>query len=504
MVNDAAGRFADVVETHSGVVFFLGDRAYKLKKPVEFGFLDFRRREVREAICHREVELNRRLAPDVYLGVIDVRDAAGAALDHLIVMRRLPPGRSLAALVRAGAPVDDDVRQVARVMAAFHARAASSPAIDAASGPEVLEARWEANAREMAPFAGDVLDPEVLEAVTPMARRYLAGRAPLFATRVAAGRARDGHGDLQAEDIFCLEDGPRVLDCIEFDDRLRWGDTVGDVAFLAMDLERLGRPDLASSLVGWYQEFSGDTWPASLLHHHIAYRAEVRAKVACLRWVQGDEASADAARTLLAMTRAHLDGGRVRLVIVGGLPATGKSTLSAGLGRALNAVVIRSDEVRKRLAGLDTATPAPAPVGEGLYAEAPTAATYAGLLAGARRLLAQGESVVLDASWHDPVWRDEARALAAEAFADLDELQCVAPRAVLEHRLLTRSALGHDPSDATVAVVQAMANTNTPWPTAMVIDAEPPADQVLEHALARLQGRHEAPGGGWPGASCGL
>ncbi len=482
-----------VAETHSAMVFFVGDRAYKLKKPVAFGFLDFRRREVRELMCHREVELNRRLAPDVYVGVADIMGPEGLLCDHLVVMRRMPAARRLATLVSDGSPVDDELHRLAHLMAAFHAGAATSAEIDEAAGRDAVASRWEKNAVEMAPFVGPVLDPAVGGRVIGLARRYLAGRAPLLADRIAQGRARDGQGDLQAEDIFCLDDGPRVLDCIEFDDRLRWGDVLADVAFLAMDLERLGRPDLARLFLDAYREFTADTWPASLAHHHIAYRAQVRSKVACLRWEQGDGASAEEARQLLALAAQHLHAGRVRMVVVGGLPGTGKSTLAAGLGDALGAVVIRSDEVRKQLAGLDPTTPAAAAFGQGLYRPELTSATYDEVLDRARSCLVHGESVVLDASWHDPSWRDRARRLAADAVADLDELRCVAPPEVIDARTGSRAARGRDASDATATISRAFAETEVPWPSAMTIDTTPPPQAVQRAALDRLGGHTLSP-----------
>jgi hypothetical protein len=163
---------------------------------------------------------------------------------------------------------------------------------------------------------------EVLE-VDALAARYLAGRRLLFDRRITECRALDGHGDLLADDIFLLDDGPRVLDCVEFDDRLRWGDALADVAFLAMDMERLARQDLAERFLAAYREHAGDTWPASLAHHHIAYRAQVRAKVGAIRAAQGDDPAVAEARRLLALSRRHLEAGAVRLVLVGGYPALG-------------------------------------------------------------------------------------------------------------------------------------------------------------------------------------
>jgi aminoglycoside phosphotransferase family enzyme/predicted kinase len=494
---DGPGAQPAVAETHSGVVFLVGDRAYKLKKPLDLGFLDYRRREAREAACHREVHLNRRLAPDVYLGVADVLGPDGRPCDHLVVMRRLPADRRLATLITAGQPVSDDLRALARLLAAFHSRAATSERIEAAASRDALAARWEANASEMTRFVGPLLDRATADDVITLARRYLAGRGSLFASRMSAGRARDGHGDLLADDIFCLNDGPRVLDCLEFDDALRWDDVLADVAFLAMDLERLGRADLAGQFLAAYREFAADTWPDSLAHHHIAYRAQVRAKVAALAWEQADEGSAGQARAaqearqLLGLAAAHLAAGRIRLVVVGGLPGTGKSTLAARLGDALGAAVLRSDVIRKQLAGWDARTPAPAPFGQGLYSPEMTKATYGELLRQARAVLGAGQSVVADASWLDPAWRETARGLAAEVSADLTEVRCDLPIEMIVARVDARAAAGNDLSDATADLVRRLAASQQPWPSALAVDTTPPPAMVVEKVRRAL--RESAP-----------
>jgi aminoglycoside phosphotransferase family enzyme/predicted kinase len=482
---------AAVAETHSGVVFFYGDRAYKLKKPVDLGFLDFRTRESRQAACHREVELNRRLAPDVYLGVADVTGPDGEPCEHLVVMRRLPAGRRLSVLATSGQPGGPELRRLAHLLAAFHAGAATSPGIAAAAGRDALAGRWEANAAQMAPFTGPVFDPAVAERVITLARRYLAGRQPLFAARVAAGRARDGHGDLLADDIFLLNEGPRVLDCLDFDERLRWDDVLADVAFLAMDLERLGRPDLAREFLASYREFAGDNWPDSLAHHHIAYRAQVRAKVTAVAADQAGQGTPQreehihAARRLLDLAARHLEAGRVRLILIGGLPGTGKSTLAARLAAALCAVLLRTDELRKQLAGLDPATRATAGFGQGLYAPEMTGATYAELLRRATAALANGESVIADASWNDPAWREAARTVADETCADLAQLRCVLPLDLITRRITGRAAAG-DASDATIEVVRRLAASLEPWPAATEVDTTPPAAQVADTVLRIL------------------
>jgi aminoglycoside phosphotransferase family enzyme/predicted kinase len=475
-----------VAETHSAVVFFVGDRAYKLKKPVDLGFLDFRTREAREADCHHEVELNRRLSPDVYLGVADVHGPDGTVCDHLVVMRRMPQDRRLSSLVARGVPVDDELWDLAHLLAAFHSRAEHSPAADLAAGVEALAGRWADNTAVLREHAGRFVEGDDVERAQTLADRYLAGRRPLFDARTADGRAVDGHGDLMADDIFCLDDGPRVLDCIEFAEAFRLGDTLADAAFLAMDLERLGHPELASRFLAAYREHAGDSWPVSLAHHHIAYRAHVRAKVAAIRTAQGVKAAGDEARNLLALALRHLDAARVRLIVVGGLPGTGKSTLAAGLGDRLGATVLRSDEIRKELAGLAPTTPADAPFGEGIYTPAGTERTYDTLLDRATVALGLGESVVLDASWTHEPWRAAARAIAERTRSELVELRCSAPTAVAAKRMHRRQAAHNDPSDATPAIAATMAASMPPWPTATTIDTSGAPDTSLSCAVRAL------------------
>jgi aminoglycoside phosphotransferase family enzyme/predicted kinase len=478
----------EVAETHTAAVVFFGDRAYKVKKPVVLDFLDFGTVERRRAVCEREVALNRRLAPDVYLGVGELREPGGEAPEPLVVMRRLPDDRRLSTLVRDGAPVDEHLRRLARLLSAFHNSPETAPTIPGAGGIEDLRRNWIANEEQLRPFAGSLLEPGVVDEVGRLALRYLDGRAPLLEARAAAGLVRDGHGDLLADDIFCLDDGPRVLDCIEFDDRLRHGDVLADVAFLAMDLERLGAHREAARFLRWYEEFSGHHHPPSLADHHIAYRAQVRAKVSCLRSSQGDAGAAALARRLLALSLDHLERSRVRLVLVGGLPGTGKSTVARGLAEAPGWLVLSSDEVRKELAGLDVTSPAPAAFRHGLYAPEHTDATYGELVRRAGAALAMGTSVVLDASWSDRRWRERAGAVAEATASDAVALLCQVPPEVSARRLVRRRAAGPSSSDADAAIARAMAAQADPWPEAMELRTDGSPDEVLEAARRAIGG----------------
>ena len=451
---DATVRLA---ETHISILIFTGERVYKIHKPVRFEFLDFRDRADRAADCHREVELNRRLSPDVYLGVADlVMD--GEPVEHIVVMRALPNERQLEYLLCSGGVIETRLDSVAATLSAFHATAARSAEISASASPSALEHKWEENFEEVTRLVNTRLDPSVETEVRGLVARWLSTHRALLETRIADGQICDGHGDLQASDIFCLDDGVRILDCLEFSDTLRWDDVCADVAFLAMDLERLGRPDAARMFVRAYERHSGARLPPSLLHLHIALRAYVRAKVACLRSEQSGVAP-DSAHDLQVLALKHLRSARSALVLVGGLPGTGKSTLAAGLADETGWVVVRSDEVRQQR-----------PLEPDRYAPEAVAAVYDELLRTARKHLEEGESVILDASWVSAEQRARAAQVAQETASELLAICCMCEKVVGADRIRRRLTRGDDVSEATVTVRDAMAMRMDPWPSATVID----------------------------------
>ncbi len=481
-----------VVETHISVLVFMGDRVYKLRKPVHFDFLDFTDRATREADCRREVELNRRLAPDVYLGVADIV-MDGEPIDHMVVMRALPDDRRLATLVRSGADVERCLADIAALLAAFHAGAERSPAIAASATPAAQRAHWDANFEETARFVGTVLDPVVDRKVRSLAAGWLHRHGAMLDARIAAGRVCDGHGDLQAEDVFCLDDGVRILDCIEFSDQLRYGDVCADVAFLTMDLERLGFPEAAERFVEHYESQGSGRLPPLLLHYYIASRAYVRAKVACLQWEQGVTTSEETARGLHALALRHLRLARQALVLVGGLPGSGKSTLAIGLAAETGWALLRSDDIRRELQppGEDSAAPCPAEPGTGRYGPDAVGAVYAELVRRARLYLERGEAVILDASWIDASQRAAAARVAADTRSEFMALCCICDDAVAVSRIAQRRNRGGDASEATAEVRTAMAARADAWPpSAIVIDtSDGSAADALAAALRGLDER---------------
>jgi aminoglycoside phosphotransferase family enzyme/predicted kinase len=482
--------YVAVRETHTSVVLLVGDRAYKVKKPVALPFLDLSTREARVADCLHEVELNRRIAPDVYLGVDELRPIegdTGDAGEPVVVMRRMPDSRRLGAMVQDAGQADAARRcalDAARQVAAFHA---ALPPIEGYDLVGTLTALWDEGRDQTRVFEGAVLDAAALDEAHALAREYLGGRERMLGERERRGLVRDGHGDLLTEDIFCLDDGARILDCLEFDERLRVGDVLMDIAFLAMDLALHGAPDLARLVVDRYRELTAESHPASLEHHYVAYRAWVRAKVECLRAEGGDPDATARSRHALALCVRELRVGRVRLVLVGGLPGTGKSTLAQRLVEldAREWVLLSSDEVRKELAGVSATTSRAAGFGEGVYDRSHTDAVYAELLRRAGAALSSGLCVVVDASWTEGNRRLEAAAIARENGAVLSEVRCVAPEAVCLDRVVDRAA-GPHVSDATPDVHRRLAAITDPWPSALDVDTAGPLDAAVDTVLRTL------------------
>lgn len=482
----------DLAETHISVLVFWGDRAYKAAKPLAFAFIDQSTPPIRRQALNRELVLNRRLAPDVYLRVLDVRDSEGELVDAVLEMRRMPSDRRLSTLLAGGdRRGHEGLEDVARQLAAFHEQASVAEDPERLAGQRALRSMWESNLSGLEPFGGRLVPRSILTGVSRLADSYIEGRGPLFERRIEHGLIRDGHGDVLADDIFVLDDGPRILDCLAFDDDLRTTDVLADVAFLVMDLQRLGHLSWSVQFLRWYQQFSGELHPASLAHFYVAHRALVRAKVACLSAVEpGDEHTTEA-NALLAICERHLQRATPRLVLVGGEPGTGKSTLAQGLSDELGWSVLRSDVERKELAGLSSRDDASAPMGEGIYRPDMTAATYDVLLSKAAMLLSMGESVILDASWQSRIERDRARNLATGAHAELAELRCEAPAQVTGERLLERELRPDGASDATLEVAMSMHETFDSWPEAEPIRTDKDLRAEIHEAI-------DVVGGRWP------
>jgi uncharacterized protein len=279
-----------VRQTHISWLFFTERFVYKVKKPVDFGFLDFTTLEARKFFCGEEARLNRRLAPEVYLGVVEVKahtghirlGGPGKTIDYAVQMRRLPEDRMLPTLLAEGRVTVGTMRQLARLIAEFHARAETGGAIDQAGTVATILANWRENFEQTRPYLAFPLPEAAYGKIRDRVLAFCRAAEQLFCQRIAEGRIRDGHGDLRAEHI-CLTEPIAIFDCIEFNRRFRHGDVAADVAFLAMDLDERGYPDLSQAFVDAYIEDSGDHGLFSVLDFYKCYRAFVRAKVECFR-----------------------------------------------------------------------------------------------------------------------------------------------------------------------------------------------------------------------------
>ncbi len=476
----------ELIETNLAYVFLTPERAYKILKAVELPFLDLRDPSVRRRVIAREFELNSGFSPSVYLGVASLADGSDDP-EMALIMRRLTSDHELHRVV-ASAP--HELRRVARRIAALHANAEPLHGHDAtpASAP-ALRRHWQDNLDVIRRHGDVVASASEVDRVEELAARFIDGREQLFADREAAGWVRAGHGDLRCEHVFVEPDDIALIDCLAFADDFRVADVLNDIAFLAMDLHRLCGADAARTLMNDWLDFTNERHPSSLAHFFVAYRAHVRAKVECLRHEAGVVGAAEAARSYHRLALHHLEVAQPRLILVGGGPGSGKSTLSQGLARRLGAVWIRSDEVRKDLAGIGHDDHAWAEPGEGIDAPEMTAQVHDELRRQATLLLHAGESVVVDATWSSADARSAMRACAARAAAELDELCCVLPASVARERIARRSASIYNPSDATPALVDHMAARFDPWPESRDIDTNQAIADSLSDAVDAVLGR---------------
>ncbi|MBP7149691.1 MAG: AAA family ATPase [Acidobacteria bacterium] len=469
----AADGPVEVVQTHISAVFLSGTRAFKLKKPVDFGFLDFSTRERRAHFCREELRLNRRLSPDTYLGLCPVwwrgdDVEVGPPVENpppcdelLVAMERLPADRMMDRLLERDAVEPVSVERLARLVAAFHTRAGAGEDVARFGTRENAGRHALDNFDQTARFRGELFDAGRHARMRSRTAGFLETRERLFAGRIQQGRIRDGHGDLHSPNICLPADGRIVVyDCIEFSPAYRCIDVASEVAFLEMDLEFRGRPDLGRLFVQTYNAVAEDPTLESMLPFYRSYRAMVRAKISALTSAAEEVApavrarAAENARALFDLADQYTLGMTPpRLVVLAGPTGVGKSSIARELQRRAGLCPLETDRIRKRLAGLDPDQPAPASFSKGIYTPAMTQATYRALGREALDRLQRGESALAVGTFLAREQREIVRDVAAKARTPLLFVRLSAPEAVIVERLTSRPA---GMSDADVEVYRSM------------------------------------------------
>lgn len=460
---EAAG--FELIETHISWVFLGGTDVFKVKRPVDLGFLDFTTLERRRQACDAEVLLNRRLAPDVYIDVVPIAmdDAGvhriggtGTVVEWAVHMRRLAAERRADELLQAGFLEPSHIDALASHIALFHAGARCDREVSRHGDVDTIRRNVKENFDQTRSSIRDYLSDEQVQEIEAWQLDTLSDEER-FAARVTGNRVRDGHGDLRLEHVyFGTDESITIVDCIEFNERFRYADVCADVAFLSMDLAWHGRVDLAERFLARYARESSDFGLYSVVNFYESYRAFVRGKVASL--LANDEAASPSTRA-----RARLEARRYfmlalaherpplvppRVVAVGGMIASGKSKVATAIGTILSAPVLSSDRTRKQLEGCDPTASMQGEAWSGAYSPQATQLVYAELLRLADVVVCSGRPVVFDASFRTAAMREAVRHLAEQHGVPFLFVECNAPRDLIVERLTRREGLAAHESDA--------------------------------------------------------
>lgn len=450
-----------VVQTHISVVFIAGELVYKIKKPVDLGFLDFTTLEKRKYFCHQEVRLNSRFSEGIYLGVAAIHGGPsginlkgeGTEIEAAVLMRHIPYERLFIGMLHNNEVTPELLDRLADRLAYFHSHAAGGPQITSFGSNHVIYQNLKENFEQTIAFIGRTIDAQTHEAVSTLALEFLEKHQSLFQERMARGFIRDCHGDLHLEHVVILDE-IMLYDCIEFNDRFRYCDTAADLAFLLMDLDFIGYPAFADRIAVRYAERSGDREILRLLGFYKSYRAFVRGKVEGFILDEAEvseserQSARETAKKYFALSLAYLKPPRPPLlVITTGLMGTGKSYLASRLGQRLGIRPLRSDVIRKEIQGLSPLARRFERYGTGIYSAEATEQTYEALFERAAKALQGGESVIVDASFGRFGHRERARALAHKAGARFRLVECKAPQAVIRRRMEERVIKEDEPSD---------------------------------------------------------
>jgi len=480
-------------QTHISYVFIVDDVVYKLKKPLDFGFLDYSTLEKRKHFCEEEVRLNRRLCEDTYLGVEPVAssggkialNAQGEVLDYAVKMRRLPEERMMSQLVERDNIVPSMLDALAERIAGFHMSSEQSNEINQLGGLETVAANWRENFEQTEGYVGRTITRSQLDDIRAFVEGVVTGDEALFIERVEGGRVRDCHGDMRTDAVCFEDDQVSIYDCIEFNERFRYSDVAADIAFLAMDLEFRGRRDLSDEILGRYLSYTLDSTLPLLLRFYKCYRAYVRGKVDGFQLDQPEiseaqkaHVTADARRYFeLAESYASQSTPQALIVTIG-VTGSGKSHLANALAAHIGAVILSSDVTRKQLLGIEPTERHHESFESGIYDPDVTKRTYEALIDNARSWLQRGKPVILDATFLLHSQRRLALLLASESGAAFLAVECDADEQTVWERLSTRQGDKRVVSDGRWEIYQTQQERREP-----VEELPPGTHAVVDTAL---------------------
>ncbi len=442
------------LETHISHLFLAGDFVYKVKKPVDLGFLDFTDFEKRRHYCEEEVRLNRRLTSGVYLDVREIKhdgeryalNGRGETAECAVVMKRLPEEAALNNILSENRLDEKFVEDLARSLVRFYEEAETSEAIDEFGSVQMIQKNCRENFAQLEDHAGKRIDAEIFRFIRSASEAFIHRNRDLFRRRISEKKIRDCHGDLRTEHVYHFE-GVQIIDCIEFNHRFRFQDIAADLAFLVMDIDFRGRLGVALRLLRKYVHETGDRDLMTLIDFYKCYRAMVRLKVNCLQMADMENQK-NKKPALEAETKRYLELGyryavkMMRPVVraVCGMIASGKSAIAKELSDTFAVRCVRSDVIRKSLFDIPSRQTADAEFGQGLYSEEVTALVYARMLREAQEEVENGRSVVLDATFASRRFRKQALTFAEDAKAFLIFIECACSEDEIKTRLRKRES----------------------------------------------------------------
>jgi uncharacterized protein len=443
------------IETHISWVFIASPFAFKVKKPLALGFLDFRTLKLRRHFCQRELTLNRRLAPEVYLDVLPIYKSDrgfsfrpdGEIVEYALKMKKLSQRWFLRALLRKGAVGEAEIDCIISRLKSFYDSERPTPAIEQWGRVEKIKISTDENFEQVQPFIGRTITPIAFEVIRHFTDEFYARRKRFFHDRIAQHRILDCHGDLHLDHIHITPDAVTIFDCIEFNDRFRFIDIANDLAFLAMDFDFERQHKLGLLFLGRAAETLRDPGIAKMADFYKCYRALVRGKVESLQ-MKSEEHATRARRYFQLALRYATIGSEPMVLLVMGPIASGKSTVARQLAKELDWPLFSSDTIRKNLAGIPLTSRTDPDLRKRVYSEAMSRKTYAHLLSEGMRALATHSGVVLDATFSRRADRDDLRTACTEAQLRLQVIELQTAKSQILKRLRAREKGSEQISDA--------------------------------------------------------